>query len=233
MSKSLILQTLKEGEGDKPIRGESVVIAMEIFLKSDNTLVEKSKKLDFVLGDGDVIRAIELSVPLMLVGGECEVVANSRLGYKEYGLEPNIPPNADLRMIIKLLSNEGKIAYEKMSAKEKTLICDSKREKGNSLYSRGDYSDAIQCYTKALTILDTAGASVDDRQEDLQSLLDVKVKCYTNLAAAQLKVGAYDAAEQSCSSALAVQPKNVKALFRKAKAIMNKGNWELLFHLSI
>lgn len=159
----------------------------------------------------------------MSVGAECEVIANSKLGYKEFGLDPNIPPNSDLKLKIKLLSNKGKIDYEKLSVKDKTTICDNKREKGNSLYSRGDYSDAIQCYTKALTILDTSGTSINDSQEDLRSSVDVKVKCYSNLAAAQLKVGAHDAAEQSCSLALAVQPNNVKALFRKAKAIMNKG----------
>ncbi|CAD5122768.1 DgyrCDS11175 [Dimorphilus gyrociliatus] len=225
-SGALMKKIHKEGSGEKPNKGDAVVLSVKTYLKEGDTLVDDNKKLEFVLGDGDVIRALELTVSLMLVGEECEIILQSKLGYKEFGLKPNIPPNADLKIFIHFISNDGPLDYEKMSAKDKSSICNAKRDNGNSLYSRGDYSDAIQCYTKALTILDTSGEAINDSQEDLQELLEIKVKCHTNLAAAQLKVGAYDAAEQSCSLALAIQPDNVKALFRKAKALINKGELE-------
>lgn len=40
---------------------------------------------------------------------------------------------------------------------------------------------------------------------------------YNNLAAAQLKIGSFDAALMSVENVLRCQPNNVKALFRKAK----------------
>lgn len=54
----------------------------------------------------------------------------------------------------------------------------------------------------------------------------MKVKCYNNLTAAQLKVEAYDAALKSCNTALSLDPNSVKALFRKGK-VRNHRNIDL------
>lgn len=59
--------------------------------------------------------------------------------------------------------------------------------------------------------------SVDISQQEEEELLDMKVKCLNNMAAAQLKLDHYDAALRSCVSVLVHQPDNVKALFRKGK----------------
>lgn len=51
----------------------------------------------------------------------------------------------------------------------------------------------------------------------LQELLEIRVKVYNNLAAAQMKIAAYDTALVSVDNVLRCQPENVKALFRKGK----------------
>lgn len=53
--------------------------------------------------------------------------------------------------------------------------------------------------------------------DQLQELLEIRVKVYNNLAAAQMKIAAYDAALISVDNVLRCQPENVKALFRKGK----------------
>lgn len=58
---------------------------------------------------------------------------------------------------------------------------------------------------------------MDISQQEEEELLDMKVKCLNNMAAAQLKLDHYEAALRSCVSVLAHQPDNVKALFRKGK----------------
>ena len=45
------------------------------------------------------------------------------------------------------------------------------------------------------------------------------MKVYNNLAAAQMKTQAYDAALKSVESVLSCQPQNVKALFRKGSIV--------------
>lgn len=53
--------------------------------------------------------------------------------------------------------------------------------------------------------------------DELQNLLEIRVKVYNNLAAAQMKIAAYDTALVSVDNVLRCQPENVKALFRKGK----------------
>lgn len=48
-------------------------------------------------------------------------------------------------------------------------------------------------------------------------MLEDSIKVHNNMAAAQLKSEAYDAALSSVENVLRYQPKNVKALFRKGK----------------
>lgn len=47
--------------------------------------------------------------------------------------------------------------------------------------------------------------------------METRVKVYNNLAAAQMKISAFDAALLSVENVLRCQPQNVKALFRKGK----------------
>lgn len=58
---------------------------------------------------------------------------------------------------------------------------------------------------------------MDISQQEEEELLDMKVKCLNNMAAAQLKLDHYEAVLRSCVSVLVHQPDNVKALFRKGK----------------
>lgn len=74
--------------------------------------------------------------------------------------------------------------------------------------------------------LDDIEGGITDPTEDgnltptntqLQDLLEDRVRVYNNLAMAQMKILAYDAALKSVDTVLRCQPNNVKALFRKGK----------------
>lgn len=60
--------------------------------------------------------------------------------------------------------------------------------------------------------------------EQLQELLEVRIKVYNNLAAAQMKISAFETALASVDVVLHCQPDNVKALFRKGKILESKGD---------
>lgn len=49
------------------------------------------------------------------------------------------------------------------------------------------------------------------------------MKVYNNLALAQLKISAYQAALKSVDTVLKCQPNNAKALFRKGKVLFANG----------
>lgn len=52
---------------------------------------------------------------------------------------------------------------------------------------------------------------------DLQTLLDDRLIVYNNLAMAQIKISAFDAALKSVENVLRCQPGNSKALYRKGR----------------
>lgn len=61
--------------------------------------------------------------------------------------------------------------------------------------------------------------------DQLQELLETRVKVYNNLAAAQMKISAFDVALTSVDNVLRCQPENVKALFRKGKVRILKSEY--------
>lgn len=85
---------------------------------------------------------------------------------------------------------------------------------------------AIQCYRRALEFL-LPGENYDPKKfndekitdNDLEILLEDRTKVYNNLAAAQIKTEAYEAALESVDNVLRTEPHNVKALFRKGISI--------------
>jgi FK506-binding protein 8 len=61
---------------------------------------------------------------------------------------------------------------------------------------------------------------VQGTDAELRGLMEDCLKVYNNLAAAQMKIKAYDTALQSVENVLRCQPNNVKAVFRKGKVLV-------------
>lgn len=58
-----------------------------------------------------------------------------------------------------------------------------------------------------------------DSPDKLQEILDDRLKVYNNMAAAQMKIEAYEAALKSVDNVLRCQKDNVKAIYRKSKVL--------------
>lgn len=58
---------------------------------------------------------------------------------------------------------------------------------------------------------------------EYEKLLHIRAATFNNLAATQIKIEAYPAALKSVDSALEIEPSNIKALFRKAKILDERG----------
>ncbi|XP_076764044.1 peptidyl-prolyl cis-trans isomerase FKBP8 [Xylocopa sonorina] len=230
-------KVIKEGRnGTRPNRSDICVLRIVGKLK-DGTTVEEYEDLKIQLGDVEVIQGLDLAIALMDVDEVAEIEVDPRFAYGSLGKEPNIPPNATISYTVELKSSELEEEIETLNVNQRKEIGNKKRERGNWWFTRNEPTLAIQCYRRALEyLLPTESrtphqSDVEDTITDaeLQALLEDRMKVYNNLAAAQMKMQAYDAALKSVESVLSCQPQNVKALFRKGKILHYKGEHGLAY----
>ena len=87
---------------------------------------------------------------------------------------------------------------------------------GNKLFKNHLFSQAEECYGKALEALTAQG--VED------SFSDLVMQCRLNIAACCLKQARHEEAIKQCSLVLGIQPTNTKALYRRGSAYATLGN---------
>lgn len=225
-------KVIKKGTPDsRPQRSDVCTVSYEGKLE-DGTVVEQFDRIQINVGDVEVIQGIDFILPLMDVGEECEAIISPRFAYGDHGLLPEVPPKATLYYKITLHDTECEPEAMTLPIQKRREIGNRKKERGNWWYSRQEHTLAIQCYRRALDYLDdieSPGVMEDNKshEEEIHDLLDDRIKVYNNLAAAQMKISAYDTALSSVDKVLRCQPKNVKALFRKGKIYSAKGETEI------
>ncbi|KAM7312505.1 peptidyl-prolyl cis-trans isomerase FKBP8 [Ixodes scapularis] len=212
-----------EGRASRPQRSHWVVVNLKGSL-DDGTVFEEHTDLKMILGDLETVSGLDISIALMEKKELAEIVVPPRFGYGELGRQPDVPPNATLHYQVELLDTMEPKEETDLPFHERQSIGDAKRERGNFWYGRGEFSNAAHCYRRALDFLDDMGLNLSESPPELQLLLDTRLKVYNNLAAAQIKMEAYEAALKSVDFVLRIQPGNVKALYRKGKVLACRGN---------
>lgn len=223
-------KVLKEGTPEtRPARAFICTINLEGSLE-DGTVVEKQDNLVIQLGDVEVVQGVDMCIPLMNEGEIAEVKLNARFAYGSIGLKNLdgnvvVPPDTNMVYKVELISSKEETDLEKKSFASRKEIGNKKRERGNFWFERQEFNLAIQNYRRALEYLDETEGGIkyevepEPSNSQLQELLEDRIKVYNNLAQAQMKICAFDAALNSIETVLKCQPQNIKALFRKGKVI--------------
>ncbi|XP_047207699.1 FKBP prolyl isomerase 16 isoform X2 [Girardinichthys multiradiatus] len=207
--------------------GQEVTVKLQGVLE-DRTVVEKDCKLVFVIGEGDVIQALEECVMSMQKGEITLLLADSQYAYGLLGREPDIPAWAPLLYQLQLLDIRDKPDPLTLPIADRIRIGNQKRERGNFHFQREEYSLAARAYCVALEVLTTRSKDGNDvgMEEEEEEVREYRIKCLNNLAAAQLKLEQFDEALHTSRDVLTLQPNNVKALFRTGKLLSDKGDYK-------
>ncbi|CAM1295195.1 FKBP8 (predicted), partial [Pycnogonum litorale] len=211
-----------EGTGTRPDRGKTLTVNIKVSL-TDGTLIEELNDEKVILGDSDVIQGVDLVLALMERGEISEAHVPSRLAYGKSGRLPEIPANSDLVYVIELVNAEDTPDEDSLSFDDRMQFGEQKKNKGNFWYSISQFTQAIHCYRRSLDYFDSETNSLSGPDDELQQLLECRVKVYNNMAAAQLKINAHEAAAKSLDFVLKAQPDNVKGLFRTGKVYASLG----------
>lgn len=103
----LKIETLKEGTGAKPSKGQTCVMHYTGTLtngKKFDSSVDRGQPFEFVLGVGQVIKGWDQGVATMKVGGKAKLTIPPELGYGSRNVGNGlIPPNSTLIFEVELL----------------------------------------------------------------------------------------------------------------------------------
>lgn len=72
-----------------------------------------------------------------------------------YSHDPDVPPGAELSLVVKLLEATDAPDLELLPPTERIALASLKRERGNVHYQRGDYAFAVNSYSVALQITES------------------------------------------------------------------------------
>eukprot|EP01133_Synstelium_polycarpum_P000395 gene395-464_t len=89
-------------------------------------------------------------------------------------------------------------------------VAEAIKNVGNDMFKVGKNAEAIEKYQKSLRYLDCVSM--------MDGLRQTQTTCYLNMALCFTKLNKLKDAIQSCNEALALNPKDVKGLFRRGKA---------------
>ena len=140
-------------------------------------------------------------------------------GNKQLG----VPGNQALEYEVTLLEFEKVKQIYEMCPVEKMEQAIIHKDKGTQYFKAGKYSHAARQYEKVVRfVLHNAGLKENEKVEnDAICLVG-----YLNLAATYLKLKEYTSACQAASDALKMDNDNVKALFRRASARQEMGDFQ-------
>jgi tetratricopeptide (TPR) repeat protein len=115
----------------------------------------------------------------------------------------------------------------KLKFPDRLRLVSKNKEEGTELFQGGNHRQAMARYNKALTHAAKFGDLSPQQTEEVSSL---KLSCHLNIAACWLKITDAEnhlaQAMRSCSDALGIDPESVKALYRRATAAEQKGDYE-------
>ncbi|KAI1286813.1 AH receptor-interacting protein [Halotydeus destructor] len=142
------------------------------------------------------------------------------LGYED--LDKVLKNPVDLEFIIELLKVESPEQYEKesweMEHEERITAIPRLKDEGNEMYKQGNFELALEKYGQAIGIVEQLLLREKPGDEDWNVLDNLKVPLYANYAQCKMLLKDYYGVIEYTNEVLKRDPRNVKCLFRRAKA---------------
>lgn len=211
------------GRDWRPSSGQMCTISFEARIKGSEVVVEKNEELNFILGDGDVISAIDLVVSLMAKNEKCEMITEARHAYGTLGKKPDIPAGATLCYNIHLKEFKDLTEFSLMEPVERLSLSEAKKLRGNFHFNRQDFPLAIQSYKRGLKYFDLENLRSDEEKEDLEKFVAIRKALLMNLALSYFKQTEFRKALDSLNDVLDIEKSHMKALYIKGKVLMSLG----------
>jgi len=218
----------KNGDGWETPKEEAKVTIKISGKVHEGAEFEPEHTVNFVFGEDQLSAALETAIGTMKKGEQATITFQPAYGFGAAGnAEKGVPPNAVLIYEIELLDFQKEKESWDMDTTEKIGAATKRKEEGNTLFKESKFGRATKKYKKALTFVDSDYGVAD---EDKDKFKQLKLLLFLNVAACKLHTKDYGGVKENCNKALEIDPKNVKALLRRAKAYIDSDDWDLARH---
>ena len=209
----LLKKITKEGSGEVPQSGYEIDCdytgTLEDGTKFDSSR-DRGQHFNFTLGVGQVIKGWDQGFASMKIGEEAILKCRSDYAYGDAG-QGTIPPKATLTFDVALYGAKPKKKERwEMTSEEKMAEALESKNEGTAMFKEKRFAEAMQAW-------DTAAEAIGD-EELSKEAKDMWVTCKSNCAQAAISNCDYTRAVKFATEALGKDPKNVKAIFRRASA---------------
>ncbi len=212
----------------------SYSLSMVDSLTSNVRLIETVTNEKYFVSENDLIPAIDICVQLMDRGERALIDSDIRHCYGDIGCQDkHIPPITSMnpyRMKIELELHDwiSPADVQILSIDQRLYWGDKKRQMGNFYYRRQDYKTSLQCYRGALRFLDIENnpLTYSFNQNEKKDFIDKFIQVENNLAQVYLLLNKYDDCLNAVDNVLKYDSRNIKALFRKGKALFELGKYD-------
>lgn len=217
----VLKEIIKIGEGEYP-ENSNQIHAHYVGKLMDGTVFDSSrdrnKEFTFKLGTGNVIKAWDIAFSTMQKGEQAILTCQAEYAYGESGSPPKIPPNATLQFEVELIDfKESEKEKWELTCKERMEKAVLLKAKGTEEFKAGEYTAATTCYEEAIEFADDLYKPTEEESAEganLSTLLRL------NVAMCCLKLSQWMKAIEITAKVLQAEPRNVKALYRRAVALM-------------
>eukprot|EP00039_Didymoeca_costata_P024774 m.11436 g.11436 ORF g.11436 m.11436 type:complete len:400 (+) comp4440_c0_seq1:38-1237(+) len=216
--KGILKKVTKEGEGWKT-PGEFSKVTVDVkYSLEDGKAISEQNDLTFKTCQEEVVRGLDEGVQSMKEGESAHLTLSPAY---TAGLDGDVPATATVFADVSLKSFENeKNSWDYDNDEERIAGMKTSREAGNVWFKAGKLELAIKRYEGAIKL-------VSDKEKASKEINNELLLCYINAAACYLKKGQLTDAIAKCDDALKIDPKNVKGLYRRATANLEKGDWDV------
>ena len=217
----------------------SVTLHYSLFLEDQDepfdSSITRGRSERFKLDDGQLIPGLEIAIKTMRMHEKSEFLIEPRYAYGEMGCPPRIPGNAQIMAIIELLDyvqeGEAECLLRMTSAQRNKEYGYDQVEKavrrehidGNHLTKKEEWKLAARRYKRGCELLEEVELKNEEEEKRQQHLL---LKLYANSALCYIKIGWPKKACLVLQSALEIDGKDPKILYRMGKAKSMLANYE-------
>ena len=191
----------------------------------DGPIFQEAKDWLVVIGEKDVLPALEMGIRFMQVGQTALVWSHCKFAYgpttRQHG-DYELPADSSViyRVTVKSVVNSDRIVDDPAFQLQ---VASSKKKIGNDAYAN-EWSDghgksrAKLLYKRAADMMEYLLHTVQDDVDKKKQAFEIMMDCLNNIAAIHLRAKEFHSAKEAAVKVLMHDPDNLKGLIRAAKA---------------